>query len=602
MHRSRGKTARLLLAALAATSLLGVGCSGGGKANPAGPAGTAGERGGSVSVALKTPTWILPVSAPGFTQGENGIFRVAQYPGLYSYKLDGAAKFNIDEQRSLAKVPEISNGGKTLTIELKDRTWSDNKPITTRDIEFWWNLVRNNTDKWASYRKGGFPDNVTEFKVIDAKKFSITTDKEYSPGWFVGNQLNRVVPMPQHVWDKDAESGPIGDHDRSPEGAKKVFAYLTAASKDTASYATNPLWKTTSGPWTISAYTPNGEVKLKPATNYKGDDKPKLDEVVFKPFTGDDAEFNVLRAGQLDYGYIPAGSSSQKGYIESKGYKVSPWYGWSITYMPFNFNNPKTGPLFKQKYLRQAMQHLIDQPTISKVVWQEAASPTCGPVPQKPGAAGSMEGCKYAFDQKKAVELLAENGWKVAPDNTTTCEKPGNGKGQCGEGIAAGTPLSFVVTSQSGFAATTKMMAELKSQFAKAGIQLTIKEVPDSVAVTQKCKADDPKCTWDLSFFGSQASWYFPPYASGERLFATNAPVNLGSYSNPEADKLVDATQFSSDESAMKAYNSFLAEDLPVLWMPNPVAQISAYKKNIVGIDPQDPTLEMLPQDWARTK
>jgi len=52
----------------------------------------------------------------------------------------------------------------------------------------------------------------------------------------------------------------------------------------------------------------------------------------------------------------------------------------------------------------------------------------------------------------------------------------------------------------------------------------------------------------------------------------------------------------------MDAYNTFLAEDLPVLWMPNPVAQISAWKSDITGIDPQEPTLEMYPQDWARTK
>lgn len=600
--KHRPRSWRIAAAALLAAGALIVGGCSGSSSTPSGAASEAaggGSGGGEISVAMKTPTWILPISAPGKTQGENGIFRALQWPPLFSYTLEGAAKYNLDAERSMANIPEYSADGKTITITLKDLAWSDGKPITTRDVEFWFNLIKNNTDKWASYREGGFPDNVTEFKIIDEKTLSITTDKAYAPGYYIGNQLNSVVPLPQHAWAKTSDNDEVGDADRTAEGAKQIFAYLTKASEDPPHYAANELWKTVSGAWVLTDFVPSGEVKLVPNKGYKGSDKPHIPAVIFKPFTSDDAEFNVLRAGGIDYGYIPAGSISQKSYIEGQGYTVAPWYGWSITYIPFNFNNPTSGPIFDQKYIRQAMQYLIDQPTISKVIWQDMAAPTCGPVPQKPGSAGSMEGCKYAFDPAKAQQLLESHGWKVTPDGTTTCATPGEGDNQCGKGIDAGTPLKFTITSQSGFSATTKMMAELKSQFAKVGITLDIKEVPDSVAVTQACKKGDKNCSWDMSFFGSQASWYFPVYASGQRLFATGAPVNLGSYSNPEADKLIVATMFSADESVMQQYNDYLAEDLPVLWVPNPVAQVSAFKSNITGIVPQAPTLEMYPQDWA---
>lgn len=181
------------------------------------------------------------------------------------------------------------------------------------------------------------------------------------------------------------------------------------------------------------------------------------------------------------------------------------------------------------------------------------------------------------------------------------CENPGSGADQCGEGVDKGAELRFKMISQSGFPATTRMMTEINSRFSEVGIKLDIQEVPDSVAVSQKCVPDQP-CDWDLSFFGSQSSWYYPVYASGDRLFQTDAPVNLGSYSNPEADKLIEATLRAKDTSALEAYNDFLAEDLPVLWMPNPVAQISAWKKDLVGVGPQDPMLNLYPQDWAHTK
>ncbi|WP_431901820.1 peptide ABC transporter substrate-binding protein [Nonomuraea sp. bgisy101] len=590
-------------AALASVMAIGLGlaaCSGSGGGTPKGAqSGSQGKD--SVTVALRTPNWILPISAPGFTQGENAIFGAAQYRHLYEYRLDGSAKYNIDPERSMAEPPEVSDGGKTLTITLKDNTWSDGKPVTTRDVQFWYNLVSANKDKWASYRAGGFPDNIADFSVKDAKTFSLTTKKVYNTAWFVGNQLNRIVPLPQHAWDKDAATAKVSDLDTTPDGAKKVFDFLLAASKDPKTYATNELWQVNSGAWKLEKYVPNGEVVLTARENYSGADKPKLSKVVLRPFTGDDAEFNVLRAGEIDYGYLPPANLSQQKYLESKGYRVSPWYGWSITYLQLNYNNPKSGPLFKQLYLRQAMQMLIDQPTISKVIWSGMAAPTCGPVPLKPGTNGSSDGCAYSFDPAKARQLLEAHGWQVTPDGQTTCQKPGTGPDQCGEGIASGTPLAFTVTSQTGFAATTKMFAEIKSQMAKVGVELTIKEVPDSVAVTPACKPSEASCSWDMSFFGSQGSWYYPAFASGERLFATGAPVNLGGYSDPEADRLIEATQFSADEATLKAYNDHLAKDLPVLWMPNPVYQISAFRSDLQGVDPQDPMNGMFFQDWSWT-
>ncbi len=592
---SRLKAASIALVLVSALGLSACGSGGGSSSTKSGAASSGKD---TVTMAFRTPNWILPISAPGFTQGENAIFGNALYRPLYSYDLNSKADYYVYAEKSLGEAPKISDDGLTMTIALREATWSDGEKITTRDIEFWWNLVTNNKDKWASYRKGSFPDNISEFKVIDEKTFSLTTTQKYSPNWFVDNQLNKIAVMPQHAWDKKSAEGEVGDYDRDPAGAAEVFDFLTAQSKDLSTYATNNLWKVVSGPWTLSSYVPNGQVELVPNEKYWGADKPKIKKLVMRPFTGDDAEFNVLRAGEIDYGYIPASSVSQIDYMKNKGYKVDPWYGWSITYMPFNFANPQTGSIFAQKYVRQAMQMLIDQETISKVIWGQMAAPTCGPVPMPSADMGTMKGCAYKFDPEGAKKLLENHGWKVVPDGNTVCEKSGNGEGQCGEGIAEGAKLEFKLISQQGFSATTKMMAEIKSQMAKVGIVLNIQEVDDSVAVSQKCEADAP-CNWDLSFFGSQGSWYFPVYASGERLFASDAPVNLGLYSNAEADTLIEATQFSDSTDALDAYNSFLAEDLPVLWMPNPVYQISAYNSDLEGIAPQDPMNLMYPENWS---
>ncbi len=572
-----------------------------GSGEPASTGGTGssgGASGGDVTFATPTPTWILPISAPGKTQGENALFIDLMYPGAFAYALDADNPFNIDERHSVAEIPEVSEDSLTFTIKLKDRSWSDGTKLSSRDIEFWWNLVTNNKEDWASYREGQFPDNIKEFKVVDDTTVSFTTTEKYNPAWFINNQLNRVTPLPAHVWAKAADDEKPGEKDRTAEGAKAIFAYLMKASEDLQSYDSNELWKTVLGPFKVESYTPGGEVKMIANKDYDGDDKPSIERFITRPFTSDDAQFNVLRSGGIDYGFIPASSINQQAQIEKQGYTVEPWYGWSITYMPMNFNNPKSGHIFKQKYIRQAMQHLIDQEGISKVVWNNMAAPTCGPVPQEPGSAGTSEGCVYDFDQAKAEKLLKDHGWDVKKDGVTTCAKPGSGEGQCGAGIEAGEKLSFTVISQSGFTATSRMFAEIKSSFSSVGINLDIREVPDSVAESQACEEGDTSCAWDLSFFGSQSSWYYPVYASGERLFQTGAPVNLGSYSDEKADELIEASMRSEDPSALQEYNDYLAEDLPVLWMPNPVNRVSAWKSNIQGISPQDPMLYVNPQEW----
>ena len=115
---------------------------------------------------------------------------------MFSYDLGGEDEYNLDHEHSVAESVEVSEDGLTYTTALKDLEWSDGTPISARDVEFWFNLIAANKEDWASYTEGGFPDNVESFDVIDDTTFSITTTEVYSPGWYIGNQLNSLTPMP----------------------------------------------------------------------------------------------------------------------------------------------------------------------------------------------------------------------------------------------------------------------------------------------------------------------------------------------------------------------------------------------------------------------
>ena len=94
----------LVVTAAVAATLLVASCSYG-SGDPSRSKTSGGAHDGNVSFATTTPNWILPVSAPGKTQGENAMFTQLIYPALFSYKLDAKNEFNIDERHSVAKPP-----------------------------------------------------------------------------------------------------------------------------------------------------------------------------------------------------------------------------------------------------------------------------------------------------------------------------------------------------------------------------------------------------------------------------------------------------------------------------------------------------------------
>lgn len=586
---------RLLLAACGIIGVTLSGCSGSAES----AAGTK----DSVSYAWpvsQTPNWLSPISSAGHTSTINGSLNQVLWTPLIEFNTSGGS-MGWDKKASLAKSVEFSDDGRVATITLKDMSWSDGEPVTSRDVEFWSNLIKANKEQWANYVAGRMPDIIKEFETVNKSTFKLTFDGIYNQDWLMSNQLSYIQPIPQHAWDKKSDSGEVGNYDRTQSGARKVFEYIQSEAKDMASYDSNPLWKTTNGPYKIKTFTSSGKVVLSANKKYDGTDPAHIETVKLLPFTSVEAEQNALRSGELDYGYITASAMAQKESFEASGYNITPKPGWSITYMPYNFNNPKMGDVFSQLYVRQAIQHSIDQKSISKVIWQGTAEPGYGPIPQgsdSPYLSDVQKNNPYPYNIDKARKLLTSHGWTFGSDGVAVCSSAGTGQGDCGEGIDSGTRLEIKVLAQGGSTETDNMMNEIRSSLSKAGIKLNVKSAPVNSVLSQtpRCKPDQKQCDWQLSFFGTSGSWYFPPYPTGERIFGTDGPSNFGHYSNPKADELMQKAVSSKDSSAMKKYSALLAKDLPVVWMPNPVYQVSATREGLKGTATD--VDEIYPQRW----
>ena len=599
---SAGARASGAVSALGAAALLATACSGGGSSSePGAPQDTSTVRYALPSNA--TPNWILPVTLPGYSATHNSAIQQLLWVPLVAYNGASGDDITWDEQGGLAEDVSFGEDGRTATVTLKELSWSDGTPVTSRDVEFWFNLVSANEERWASYAEGRMPDNVADLQTPDDRTVVFTFDQAYSQDWLLATQLSLVTPLPQHAWDRTSADGEVSDLDRTPEGAVQVLDHLVSRSEDIAGYADDPLWDVVNGPYAMERYTSRGEVTLVENPEYDGDDPASIPTVELLPFTSQDAELNAVRAGEVDYGYIPASSLSQEEQFTSLGYEVEPWEGWSITYMPINFNNPEMGAVFAQPYARQAMQRAIDQESISDVVWQGAALPDYGPVPQNPSTqylSDVQAEQPHPFDTDAAAALLTDHGWTPGDDGVMVCTSPGAGEGQCGDGVAQDQRFEVTVLSQSGSDQTDNMMAAIRSSFAEAGMAFTIEQAPlnSVLSRTARCEPEQPECSWQLSFFGTAGSWYFPAYPSGERIFGTGATSNFGSYSDPEADELMARSITADGVEAMREYSAKLAQDLPVLWMPNPVYQVSVISSSL-DVGGQDPLADFHPQRWS---
>jgi peptide/nickel transport system substrate-binding protein len=329
------------------------------------------------------------------------------------------------------------------------------------------------------------------------------------------------------------------------------------------------------------------------------------------PYTADSTEYTALKTGQLDVGYIPSADLPQRtgaAVVPSANplgstYNLQPFYSYGIFYYQPNFNNPTFGGVFKQLYVRQALQELVDQNGMDKAIYRGYGYPTSGAVPNEPKsqwipAVQSANGGQgpYAFSIANATSLLTSHGWSKV-GGVMTCQDPS----KCGSGVTKGEQLKFTIDYATGIAAFTDEAATYKSDAAQAGVQISLvgQSFNTIIGESSPCKPG-PSCTWDVLMYGG---WDFngPGFEpTGEPLFQTGAGSNSGSYSNPQMDTLITETHTSSSLADFHDYATYAAEQLPFIWMPNSYA-VQAVSSKLHGVT-FNPLYTLLPEYWYFTK
>lgn len=557
-----------------------------------------------------SPSWIFPIT-PGANSSVYNSFQF-QYEmwRTLSWFPNGSAQ-KEDPAMSLASDPVWSNGDKTVSMTLKDWKWSDGQPVTAKDAEFWIDMaqaaVKENASNWGNYSVGvGIPDQIASMTAA-GQKLTLNLTAAVNPTWFWEDSLASVVPIPSHAWAKASASGPILDFTK-PANAKKIYDFLAAQSKSVTTYTTNPLWKVVDGPYTLTSFNnTTGAYGMNPNPAYSGPHAQKVSAFKSVPFTSDTAEWNAVKAGDIDVGYVPFADLPQEKSI-TKGYNVFGYPAFGFQYVTYNFKD-KTGGfnnIIGQLYIRQALAHLENEPGYIKAFFDGAGGEGYGPVPVNPPSPYTPADAKtdpYPYSVTTAVSILKAHGWTVNAGGTDVCSKPGTGANECGAGIPAGTKLAWNLIYNTTPAIIGEQVTDLVSQAKKAGITITLKSDNFNHMIATYYDSANPSAInqWAMEDFGG---FSINTYPTMDEIFNTGGSLNIGAFSDPAADKLIKASTSSSDPNAVEAEASYLTKVQPSLFQPA-VDLIQAWKTVISGPPTSFESLtqyQLNPEFWYFTK
>ncbi|HEY1622217.1 MAG TPA: ABC transporter substrate-binding protein [Streptosporangiaceae bacterium] len=519
----------------------------------------------------------IPTAATGNIYNDY-YFDYLMYRPLY-WLVDGS-KISEDKSLSLANDPVWSSDDKTVTISLKSNyKWSDGTPVTSKDILFWYDemqaAVKESPANYAYFTPNqGLTGEVSSITTPNASTAVFHLTQAVNPTWFWEDELGSIEPMPAHAWAIDSTGGQTLDY-TNPANAKKIYDYLNSSSKSLGTYTSNPIWQVVDGPYHLTAYNSTSfNFSMAPNPKYGGPHASGGTSPIQVTFyTTDEAEYNALKAGAVDLGWIPEedvpeAASVSKTYTEW-GY---PGFGWQGIILNFADKTGSFDKIIGQTYIRQDLQRLINQPGIVKAYLHGAGAVSYGIAGAYPASQFSPADAinnPFPYSPTTAASNLKAHGWTIVPNGSSYCSSPGTGSNECGAGIAKGATLSWNLIYGSTPTITQEMVTNFASVAASLGIKITLKADSTADITSDENDVATPSndSKWAMSDFGGFTNSTYP---TTQGLFNSGASFNMGDFQASPLNTLVNNSIGSSDPAAVKNELSYVSTALPVLFQPNP--------------------------------
>lgn len=427
----------------------------------------------------------------------------------------------------LAEKHEISEDGLCYAFTLKDNLlWSDNEPVTSDDIVFTIEQIRNpiiKSPKRASWEGVGI-------EKIDAKTIRFCLEKPYAP--FLENTTLGILPY--HLWK-----------DILPEQITLSDFNINAIGS--GPYKIEKISRNSSGIITSYTLISNTNFALK---------KSYIEKIVLKFYPSEKTLIDAYTKGEID----SLNSVSPKNALEiKKSSSVLRHYFLPRIFAVF-FNQDEAS-LFAEQEVRTALNLSVDKNAIIEEVLQGFGVPVEGPIP--PGSIGFKKATtsEETFEERlsQAKEILAKNGWKMNEEENILEKKTTKKTSKLEFSISTSNMVDLVQTSQL-----------LKEMWEKIGAKVNIKvyeigDLEQNVIRPRK---------YQSLLFGEIMGRDPDPFAFWHSSQRNDPGLNIALYTNITADKLLEGARTTFDpkerEEKYFKFQEEIGKDQPAIFIYSP--------------------------------
>lgn len=429
------------------------------------------------------------------------------YDSMYDLNLDGS--FTL----SLAESEEVSDDGLVYTYKIRDGLrWHDGQPLTAEDVAWTYNLYKDTPE--YPYLNGYY---TPYFETIEATANNevILTLTEAIPN--IESQLVFLYVLPKHIWE----------------------------NVDKLEYENFEMIG--SGPFKMAEYVPNEFVRLE-ANKEHFSMPPKINGVVFRTFSSQDALVQAIRTGQVDMiTEMPNTAAATLDTDANVELVVGAPLAPGVTDIIFNQIDPENcpteeggicsgHPALRDRDVRLAMSHATDKQKLIDVILLGLGEPGLTLIPDGLGVWYNDSLVDFAFDVARANQILDDAGYR---------DTNGDGIREMPDGSQ---PLTFRLNWPSDSINAPRMAELLGQMWGEIGIRLQPQAVDPDALTAQCC----PTFDFDIIIWG----WASDPDPSALLYVYTTESIPTGSsetgYSNPLYDELYARQQTELDFDTRK--------------------------------------------------
>jgi peptide/nickel transport system substrate-binding protein len=393
-------------------------------------------------------------------------------------------------------------------------------PVTADDAAYAFEAIKQLGHIYQNYDAGGVPDLVRELKVLNAHQFEIRTTRPVNPVWFELNGLNGIIPLPRHVW-KNMSTDEMWRRQSDPT-----------------------LFAVGDGPYRLERMVLSRYISLVRNPRFGG--KPgTVPRIVIDFLQGADA-FQAFSSGEVDASDLPFALVDKARLLPGVAV-IATHPAFLYLTLTLNYGNDDAA-FFRDVRVRQAMADAIDQAGMVRVIFHGFGTPLHGAVPPLPPTFLSPDAragrFPVGYDPGRARALLAASGFTPGADGMLQKN---------------GRRLGFTALLSIGGTSGPQIAQFIQRDFAAVGIDMRIKQMEFNQMLAL---AFGPKQGWQAEFI----SWTIEGFPDGQQNFSSRGSENMGHYSDPTMDRLVDAVNFSGGTQALDAWQDYTAAQQPVIF------------------------------------